>query len=119
MSIPNYKLRAYFDRYTYNVGFEHGTTSLCQAYNKCSDEKKRIWQDIKKDCVNNEGRFLSIISYNQKYFTAGYFFIKDKEFYFKLFLPSGTGILHLGSNDKIELKRQGMLDNSTGELYGY
>ena len=109
MSISRAKLREYFDRYTYNVGLDHGTTGLSQVYNKCSEIKKNAWYCIRKNCVENNGRFLSIITHSQKYFTAGYYFIKDKEFYFRLFLPSDSGVLHLGQNDILELKKQGML----------
>lgn len=103
------RVREYFDRYTYKVGLEHGVTSLYQAYNRCSDSKKAAWTSIKLQAAKDEGRFVSVITHGRQYYTAGYYYIKDKEYYFKVFTASDTGVLHLGQNDILELKKQGML----------
>lgn len=100
-------IRIYFDKYTYNVGL-YGVKHLSDCYNKCSAEKKDIWKNISSDCFHFNGHFLSIITCSRYYFTAGYYFIKDGEYYFKVFTPSDSGVLHLGQNDIIELKRQRM-----------
>lgn len=103
------KAREYFDRYTYNIGFEHGTISLHQAYNKYSDKKHAAWKEIQDECTAFEGHHLSVITHCRQSFTAGYWFIKNKEYYFRVHTPSSSGVLHLGPGDILELKKQGML----------
>ena len=102
------KAKEYFDRYTYNVGLD-GTKCLDNVYVKYSDKKRDAWKEIQGECTAFEGHHLSVITHGPQYFTAGYWFIKNKEYYFRVHTPSSSGVLHLGPGDILELKKQGML----------
>lgn len=108
MSLPRYKVREYWERYVFNVGC-HGTRHLIDCYNKFSDTKKEIWQGISKICADNRGFKLSIITFNQKYFTCGYMFKKDDKLFFKVFIPSGDGVLEIGPNEKCDAMQHRLL----------
>lgn len=102
-------VRAYFDRYTYNIGFR-GTQSIDQAYGRYSSKKASLWAQIKDFCTKDNGHYLTVISHNGWYFTAGYLFKKDNDIYFRCFIPTDWhGIMKLSYNDMFELKRQGII----------
>lgn len=99
------KIRAYFDKYTYNVGLE-GVRTLDNCYKECSTTKRAIWQDHKNK--NPGARYMSVITHNCHSFTMGWLEKDGDDIYFRVETRAESGKMLLGSNEKIELKRQGI-----------
>ena len=93
------KIREYWERYVFNVGCD-GVRHLSDVYQKFSGTKKEIWEQIATDCTDKHGFKLSIISFSQKYFTAGFMYKDGDKLIFKVYIPSGEGIMELGQNEK-------------------
>ena len=95
------KVREYWERYVFNVGC-HGVRHLHDVYNKFSDIKKEVWNQIATECTNNNGFKLSVITCNQKYFTVGYMYKDGDKLMFRVHTPSDSGTMELGSNEKFD-----------------
>ena len=108
MSLPTYKVREYWDRYVFNVGLD-GVRHLTDCYCTFSDTKKQIFQDISKICADKNGFKLSIITHNQKYFTVGFMFKNNDKLFFQVFIPSGSGVLEIGPNEKCDAMQHRLL----------
>lgn len=102
------KIREYWERYVFNVGC-HGVRHLSDIYSKFSGAKKEAWEYIAAECTDRHGFKLSVITYNQKYFTAGYMFKQGDKLMFKVFIPSDAGVLEIGQNEKFDAVRHGVL----------
>jgi len=99
------KIRAYFDRYTYNFGFE-GVRTLDNCYKECSTTKRAIWQDHKNK--NPGAKYMSVITHNCQSFTMGWLEKDGDDIYFRVETRADSGKMLLGPNEKVELKRQGI-----------
>lgn len=99
------KIRAYFDRYTYNIGFE-GVRTLDNCYKECSTTKRAIWQDHRNK--NPGAKYMSVITHNCHTFTMGWLEKIDNSIYFRVETRTESGKMLLGPDEKIELKRQGI-----------
>lgn len=101
------KIREYFDRYTYNVGLR-GTQRIDQAYGTFSSKKAASWNKICGDCIDLHGHYLTVITHNGWYYSAGFLYKIDEAYYFRVYTASDRGEMRLSNNDIIELIRQGM-----------
>lgn len=102
------RIREYFERYTYNVGIS-GVRTLTDCYSKPSNTKVSIWQGHKDR--NPNARYMSVITFNCTVFSMGWV---EKEngsdnLYFRVETKGDSGKLLLGPNEKIELRRAGIL----------
>ena len=99
--MTNHIVREYWERYVFNVGCR-GTKQLHDVYNKCSDTKQEAWNQIAKECADRNGFKLSIISYSQIYYTAGYMYKDGDKLMFRVHTPTDSGTMELGPNEKCD-----------------
>ena len=99
--MTNHIVREYWERYVFNVGCR-GPRQLHDVYNKCSDAKQIAWDQIAKECADRNGFKLSIISYSQIYYTAGYMYKDGDKLMFRVHTPTDSGTMELGPNEKCD-----------------
>lgn len=102
------RVREYWERYVFNVGC-HGTRHLGSVYGKWSDTKQEAWDQIAAECSSNNGFKLSVITYNQKYFTVGYMYKEGDKLMFRVHIPTDSGAMELGQNEKVDAMQHGVL----------
>ncbi len=90
------KVREYWERYVFNVGC-HGVRRLGDVYNKYSDAKQEAWNQIVVEYALNHGFKLSVITYSQMYFTAGFMYKNGDKLMFRVHTPTDSGTMELGS----------------------
>ena len=95
------KVREYWERYVFNVGC-HGVRHLSDVYSKWSDTKQEAWDQITAECTSKKGFKLSVITCNQKYFTVGYMYKEGDKLMFCAHVPTDSGNMELGSNEKFD-----------------
>ena len=93
------KVREYWERYVSKVGC-HGPRQLNNVYNKWSDAKQEVWDQIAKECADRNGFKLSVITYNVQYYTAGYMYKDGDKLMFCVHTSSDSGTMELGQNEK-------------------
>ena len=93
------KVREYWERYVFNVGC-NGPRQLHDVYNKCSDVKQNVWDQITKECADRNGFKLSVITYNIQYYTVGYMYKDGNKLMFCAHTSYGYGTMELGQNEK-------------------
>ena len=94
-------VREYWERYVFNVGCR-GTKQLHDVYNKCSDTKQEAWNQIAKECADRNGFKLSIISYSQIFYTAGYMYKDGDKLMFCVHTPTDCDTMELGPSEKVD-----------------
>lgn len=94
-------VREYWEYYVFSVGC-HGPRQLCDVYNKWSDAKQAAWDQIAKECADRNGFKLSVISYSQLYYTAGYMYKDGDKLRFCVHTPTDWGTMELGPNEKFD-----------------
>lgn len=102
------KVREYWERYVFNVGC-HGIRQLNDVYGKASYAKQEAWNQIAKECADNNGFKLSVITYSATYFTAGYMYKDGDKLTFCVHTPTDSGTMELGPNEKGDARQHGAL----------
>lgn len=93
------KVREYWERYVFNVGC-HGPRQLHDVYNKWSDNKQNVWDQIAKECANRNGFKLSVITYTVQRYTVGYMYKEGDKLMFCVHTSTDSGVMELGQNEK-------------------
>jgi len=63
----------------YNAYIDSHKYDLNDCYERCSEAKKKAFENCRKMCYEDDGYGLKIISHNGFMFTAGYLYKKDND----------------------------------------
>lgn len=93
------KVRGYWERYVFNVGC-HGPRQLHDVYDKWSDTKQNVWDQIAKECADRNGFKLSIITYTMQRYTVGYMYKDGDKLMFCVHTALDYDTMELDQNEK-------------------